>query len=477
MSVQQETPARAGKQRGEPTTPTHTRALAEFVARLERRDIPAEVLAHAKLDILDTLGCALFGRGLPIARTLEAAFRPGDEHGAASIWGDDGWRTSPATAAFVNGTLVHSFELDDLHHVAILHPGGPTLAAATAVAEVGGQASGEDLLVAHIAGLEVASRIGLAVGVPLLMRGWHNNGVLGSIAAAAGAARVLGLRADGCQNALGIAASLAAGLMSAQYGAMIKRGHAGNAAQVGVRAGLLAQADFTGIAAVFEEPYGGFYSTFADDYAIEETSRELGTRWETTSVGFKPFSACGSTHSTVGLILDLQRGHRFRADEVATIRVRSSTATAEHVGWRYVPDDTITAQMNLSFAVSVALIDGECFVDQFADDRLTDPRILALAERIEVHGDPEIDAKGRVARHEVEVTVELEDGRELRGHTDAAPGSARYPLGTDEITAKFTNLASRRIGPERAAELASVVDRLEQLDTLAPLWTALTTAA
>ncbi len=471
MTVQQLTSEdRAGKQRGEPTPPVHTRALAEFIAGLTLADVPSQVLAHAKLDILDTLGCALFGRGLPIATTLEAAFRPGDQNGVTTVWGDGSWRTSPATAAFVNGTLVHSFELDDLHHVAILHPGGPTLAAAAAVAEVDGRPTGADLLVAHIAGLEASSRIGLAVGVPLLMRGWHNNGVLGAIAGAAGTSRVLGLTADQAQNALGIAGSLACGLMAAQYGAMVKRAHAGNAAQVGVRAALLAQQDFTGIAAVFEEPYGGFYSTFADSYVIEETSKDLGTRWETLGVGFKPFSSCGSTHSTVGLVLRLQQENDFSADDVAGVSILASTATAEHVGWQYVPDETITAQMNLSFASSVALIDRACFVDQFADDRLTDPRILELADRFEVNGDPEIDAKGRSARHEVKVRIRLRDGREITGHADAAPGSAAYPLTPEEIRGKFTNLAARRVGDKRTSELLEMVDNVEQLDNLAPLW-------
>ena len=476
MSVQEAQSTREHKQRGEPTAPVHTRALAEFISELSLDAIPENVREHAKLDILDTLGCALFGRGLPIARTLEAAFRPGDENGSVSVWGDSAWRTSPATAAFVNGTLVHSFELDDLHHVAILHPGGPTLAAAAAVAEVDGGRTGTDLLVAHIAGLEASCRIGLAVGVPLLMRGWHNNGVLGAIAASSGAARVLGLDADGCQNALGMAGSLACGLMAAQYGAMVKRAHAGNAAQVGVRAGLLAAQGFTGIAAVFEEPYGGFYSTFADEYVIEETSKDLGTRWETLGVGFKPFSSCGSTHSTVGLMLQLQREHDFSADDVEHVRVDASTATAEHVGWQYVPDETITAQMNLSFASSVALIDRECFVDQFADDRLTDRRILDLARRFEVHGDPEIDAKGRVARHEVRVTIDLRDGRTVEGHADAAPGSARYPLTPQQIKGKFTDLAARRVGDAKAAKLLETVMHLEELDGLDPLWQLLTNA-
>lgn len=462
-----------GKQRGEPTPGVHTAALAEFVSGLNLADVPEDVREHAKLDILDTLGCALFGQSLPIARTLEAAFRPGDDNGTTRVWGS-AWRTSPATAAFVNGTLVHSYELDDLHHVAILHPGGTTLPAITAVAQLGNGATGADLLVAHVAGLEASSRVGLAVGVPLLTRGWHNNGVLGVFGAASGAARLLNLSPRQTQNAIGVAGSLASGLMAAQYGAMIKRGHAGNAAQVGVRAGLLAQQDFTGIEAIFEEPYGGFLSTFADDYIIDEIDKDLGTRWETTNVGFKPFSSCGSTHSTVNTVLNLKNEHGFQAKDVKSIRVDASTATRDHVGWQYVPDQVITAQMNLAYASSVAIIDGECFVDQFAPERLTDPRILELASRFEVHADPEIDAGGRAHRHEVRVAIELNDGRTINGYADAAPGSASYPLTQEAIRAKFTNLASRHVGAARTTELLNLIGDLENLDDLTPLWGALT---
>jgi aconitate decarboxylase len=474
MSVDQKPDERHGKQRAEPTEPAFTRPLAEFVSRLDISDIPVDVQAHAQLDILDSLGCALFGGTLPIARTLQAAFGPSDSAGSASVWGTS-WKTSPATAAFVNGTLTHSFELDDLHHVAILHPGGTTLPATAAVAEVNGGASGADLITAHVAGLEASSRIGLAVGVPLLLRGWHNNGVLGVFGAASGAARILRLTPGQTQNAIGIAGSLACGLMAAQYGAMIKRGHAGNAAQVGVRAGLLAAQDFTGIEAIFEEPYGGFLSTFADEWNIEEVSAELGSRWETVNVGFKPYSSCGSTHSTVGLVLDLQRQHGFTADEVTHVHVDASTATRDHVGWQYEPDETITAQMNLSFASSVALIDGECFVDQFADDRLRDPRIIELARKFEVQTDPAVDAKGRIARHEVTITIDLADGRRISGHAEAAPGSARFPLAAEQVRAKFMNLASRRVGAEVAEELMGLVDGLPELPDLSPLWKLLGT--
>lgn len=464
------------RQRGEPTLATHTRRVAEFAAGLDADAVPSEVIDHAKLDILDTIGCALYGRTRPIAHILEAALRPGDDNGVAGVWGSR-WHASPATAALVNGTLTHSFELDDLHHVAILHPGGTTLPATTAAAELTGTVTGLDLVLAHVAGLEISSRVGLAVGVPLLMRGWHNNGVLGVFGAAAGTARALGLTAAQTHHAIGVAGSLAAGLMAAQYGAMVKRLHAGNAAQVGLRAALLAREGFTGIDALFEEPYGGFFTTFADDHAIEEVDKDLGTRWETLAVGFKPYSCCGSSHSTVSLLLKMREEHRLAAGDIARVRIGCSTATRDHVGWRYVPGSATTAQMNLPYAASVAILDGACFVEQFADERLADPEVLELSQKIVVEAEPQIDEKGRGARHEVNVTVDLSDGRSLSGFADAAPGSSRYPLSANQVTDKFLRLANYTIGEATAQRVVDLVRNLDRCDDLQALWTELKQAS
>jgi len=437
----------------------HTRAVAEFVARTRPADVPPEVMEHAKRDILDCLGCALYGQTLPIAGLMREALAPEGE-ADGTIWGA-GWKAPADVAALVNGTLTHSYELDDLHAKAIIHPGGVTFPAVFALAERGGQ-SGAEMVAAHVVGLEVSTRVGLAVGVPLVHRGWHNNGVLGVFGSSAGGANLLGLDVDGAQNAIGIAGSLAAGLMAAQFGAMVKRLHAGQAAQSGLRAAQLAAVGFTGIEALFEETYGGYLAAFADSYEIEQVSADFGSRWETLNVGFKFYSACGSSHTTVDVLRGMRAEQGLRADQVKRIKVTGSTATRDHVGWPYEPDSVTTAQMNLPYAAAVAVLDGHAFVDQFREDRLRDPAIIELAGKVEVDADPAIDAAGPANRHEVRIVVELDDGTTLEGHAVDAKGSAAKPLNEEERTEKFMTLASHRLGEAGAEALLEAVLGLDE---------------
>lgn len=447
-------------------TNEHSAAIASFIGSTRSADIPPDVREHARWDILDTIGCALFGQTLPIAEILRRTFRPRNA-GPAQVWGDD-WTTNAETAALVNGTLVHSFELDDLHARAIIHPGGVTLPALLAVA---GErtVTGADLVTAHVVGLEVSIRVGLAVGQPLLWRGWHNNGVLGVFGSSAGVANLRRLTAEQSLNAIGIAGSLASGLMAAQYGAMVKRMHAGQAAQSGLRAALLAEEGFTGIRALFEEPYGGYVATLVDSAEPDQLSADLGQRWETTKVGFKPYAACGSSHTTVDVLRGLRATEGLSAEDVDRVRITASTATRDHVGWPYIPESVTTAQMNLPYAAAVTLLFGDAFVDQFDEPLLRDPRILELTRRVEVTADPEIDSRGRGNRHEVRIEVETRDGRVLHGAAVHARGSGDSPLTREEREEKFLTLAGKRLGDEDARRVMDTVLQLDDAPDVTPL--------
>src|SRR5678815_2245228 len=204
----------------------YTRGIAEFVSKLRYEDIPANVLTRIKLLMLDSLGCALYGADLEWTRIMQRRLGELDTTQACAVWGTK-QKISAPHAALINGTQVQGFELDDVHRHGVLHVGAVTLPALIAVAESHTRLTGEEFL------------------------------------AAAGAARALRLSADATVHALGIAGTQAAGLMAAQYGAMVKRMHAGRAAQSGLYGALLAQAGFTGIAGVFESEYGGFCTTFS----------------------------------------------------------------------------------------------------------------------------------------------------------------------------------------------------------------------
>lgn len=442
---------------------SRTRDLAIFATEMPAGEIPHGVLEHAKCCLLDTLGCGIYGSALPWTRTLREVML--GLHG--SKYGSVAWGTAhrfPADiCALVNGTAVHSFELDDLHKKAILHPGGTCIPAVTAVLQDRKrQVSGEEYLAAIVIGYEVAVRVGLAIGLKLLQRGWHNNGVLGALASAVGAGRILQLNPVGMDECIGIGATQASGLMSAQYGSMAKRMHAGSAAQAGVYAALLTAGGFRGISGVLDTGYGRFIDTFVGGAECDELTSDLGSVWHTKEVGFKRYAACGSSHTAIDAALAIRPS--LGARKVGRVEIRASSVTKDHVGWAYVPDSTTTAQMNLSYAVACALLYGEVFVDQFKDEVLVDSKVIELAGRIIVKADAGIDRRGRDYRHEVYVDVITESGERFSRHVEHASGSERFPLSEEELVQKFRRLAEPVIGAERAAEVQQCVERAEQLE-------------
>jgi aconitate decarboxylase len=449
----------------------YTRGIAEFAAGLTYGRIPAEVIARLKLLILDSLGCALYGTELPWSRILMATLGGLDETKACAVWGTDR-RLSAPHAALVNGTLVQSFELDDVHRAGVLHVGAVTLPALVAVAELHPGMTGPDFLRAALAGYEIGPRVGLCMGPEHIGQGWHSGATVGVFAAAAGAAAGLRLSVDQAVHALGIAGTQAAGLMAAQYGAMVKRMHAGRAAQSGLYGALLAEAGFTGIVDVFESPYGGFCSTFSrsyDRFNLAELTAGLGERFETFGVALKFYSCVGSNHTTLDAIRTIAARRPFGADDVAKITVHGSQATVDHVGWAYKPQGLTSAQMNLPFCVATLLAEGDVFVDQFSEAVVTDPRRMALAAKVEVVHDPGITARGAKLRHMVRVDVQFSDGSAESETVEAPRGSEHKFASEADVVEKFRKLARRTCSDaqaERIVELALGCDKLADVGVL-----------
>src|SRR5262249_38479725 len=325
----------------------YTQGIATFVAGLRYEQIPAEVIARSKLLILDALGCAIFGSELEWSRILMTTLAAVDRSTECAVWGTDR-RLSAPHAALVNGTSVHGFELDDVHRQGVLHVGAVTLPALFAVAELRPGMNGRDFLAAAVTGYEVGPRGGICLGPEHIRQGWHSWATVGVFAAAAGAAAGLRLSADKVVHALGIAGTQSAGLMAAQFGAMVKRMHAGRAAQSGLYGALLAEAGFTGITDVFESPYGGFCTTFSrsqDRFNLAELTAGLGARFETMAVALKFYSCVGSNHTTLDAIRNIAARRPFQEHDVTRITVHASQATVDHVGWPYQPQGLTSAQM------------------------------------------------------------------------------------------------------------------------------------
>jgi 2-methylcitrate dehydratase PrpD len=445
-----------------------TRDLAQFAAALRFGDIPAEVVEKLKLLALDGIGCCVYGVTLPWTRMVAEMVEREGGRPVASIFGS-GRKTSLSQAVLVNSTAGHAFELDDIHRESIVHCNSLALPVVVAFAEADDRLSGCDMVTAMAAGYEVGTRVGSATTTSLFMRGFHPQGTSGVFVAAATAGRMLALDGERMQNALGIAGSQAAGLMAAQEGAMVKRFHSGRAAQSGVYAALLAKDGFTGIADVLEAGYGGFLSSYSDKPNARRLTAELGSVWETENVGYKPHASVTSIHTALDALATIMQQHGLVADDIASIKVGVSAMTHVHCAWPYKSQSVTAAQMNLYYGLAVMALDGAAFVQQYAEDRLNDPRILNFIARIEACVDAEIEAMGPAFRHAARMTVVTRDGRELREQVLQRRGSPENPLKPEEVISKFRTLAGVCLARDRVDRIIDLTEQLEHLESVREL--------
>ena len=441
-----------------------TQILAEYISGLSYRNIPHEVVAHIKLCIIDSLGCALFGSTLSWGKIITSFTKEMGKGKGALIWGD-GAEVPSTNAPLANGTLIHSFEMDDLHRVGVIHPGAEAIPAADALVRRAGKVDGKRFLTAMVAGYEVGCRVGMTGGASQLRRGFHPSATSGTFAAGAAAAKMLRLNPTKTVHALGIAGTQAAGLMAAQHASMVKRMHPGRSAQAGVYGALLALKGFTGIEDILEAPYGGFCSTFIDQPKMSHLTDRLGDRFETLNVGFKPYPCCGSNHTSIDALKKILRDQpEVSAENVEKIRIRTTRATKLHVGWPYEPKSMTTAQMNLLFCVAVLLHDRDFFVDQVTEKSIRRSDVLQTTKKIEVLEDPQFDALDDEGRHGVDLEVQLRSGKSYREKVLHAKGSDKHPMSEDEVLQKFRLLASRVLSRARVAQLEETLLNLEKLD-------------
>ena len=452
----------------------YTGGLARFVANLRYEDIPDTVRDRIRLLILDSLGCALYGADLPWTRILQrtlSGLEGGGDKAANVIWGTS-LRLSAPHAALINGTQIQGFELDDVHRQGVMHVGAVVLPALLAVAEMRPGMSGQEFLTAAVAGYEVGPRVGICMGQEHIAQGWHSGATLGVFSAAAGAARGLRLDVEKTVHALGVAGTQSSGLMAAQYGAMVKRMHAGRASQSGLYAALLAEQGFTGIVNVLESEYGGFCSTFSrsnDRFDLAQLVAGLGETWQSMGVALKFYACVGSNHSTLDALRLMQAQRSFGAEDVKAIMVHGSQVTMDHVGWKYVPQGLTSAQLNLPYCVATFLLDGDCFVDQFTEDKVADPERMRIADKIQVCHDPMITAAGSKYRHKVRVVCELNDGTQMERTVEAGRGNEKNFAPEADVVEKFEKLALKVLPKNQVSQIRDWVLGMDKQSDAADL--------
>jgi aconitate decarboxylase len=452
-------------------SPPVTRIVGQWVAGLKFDDIPKQSIASAKRSLLDGIGCGLYGSRQTWCHIATDVAEENSSQGPCGVWGRDK-RVGPIDAALVNGTAIHGFEIDDLHHDTALHPAAVIIPAVMALAEAR-ELSGKDVLRAVVVGYEVGIRTALCSAPEHKLKGYHITPTNGTIGAAAAAASALGLNGEAAADALGIAVTEASGLDSARRGAMTKRLHGGLGARNGVLAGLLAEKGFTGAKDGLEVDFGGFFSTLSANSDLSVMTRDLGARWYIDDMGYKAYASCGSSHTTVDCVMKLM-ADGLSADNLEHMEVRVARAGFANIGWDYVPDGIASMQMNGRFIIATQLLKGNVFVDQFTEERLEEPEAMALLSRIDFIHDPEIDALGLEKRHTARVTATLKDGRVLKTSRAQRTGSAEYPLSQDDLVAKFRSTGGVVVAEKAIEIIVASIDTLEDAESLKALAALLT---
>ena len=451
----------------DPNGPTGT--LACWLAELSWNDIPSPVVERAKEVILDGLGCALVGARLPWSDVAVKAVQSFEGPGDAAIIG---WNASlaPPAAALLNGTFIQGFELDDFHPLAPLHSASiilPALLAYSAIEPM----TGKDFLHGAIAGFEVGPRVGQALhGAQMLSRGWHSGSVFGTHAAAAAVGKVAKFSSGQFEDALGLAGTQSCGLMAAQYEAMSKRMHHGIASRNGFYAAMLASAGYTGIKRVFEREYGGFLSVFGEghDPRPEKVCEKLGEIWETQRIVLKPYAAMGALHGPLDAILALMARRPVVPEEIERIDIGMSHAAYHHGWWELEPPLTPTgAQMNVAYAVAVAILDGDAMVRQFAPDRINREDVWALIPKIRAYHEESFDRE-RGRRGSARLIATFKDGTQEESMIEV-PRTYGSPLNRDEVMAKFATLTQDVISETRGQEIVDTVFNLENTGSVQAL--------
>ncbi|SDZ70868.1 2-methylcitrate dehydratase PrpD [Variovorax sp. YR266] len=450
--------------------------LARFASSLDTARLDDAVVQAVKTNILDTLSCALAGSSAKAIGEVSGLVREWSGTPQADMFVFGG-KFPAHHAAWVNGGMSHARDYDDTHDGAILHAGVSTVPAAIAAGQLRGGLSGEDLIAAVAAGLEVTCRLGVGVTVDIVESGFIYTSLLGYFGATAAAGRALGLNEEQMLNAFGIVYSSVAGNHQVTRDAsLMKRLQPGLAAQAAVVAVQLAQRGIRGAQGVFDGA-DGFIRVYLQGRVDREVVRkELGSRFEFLNLSYKPYPCCRDTHAAIDAALQLAKETGRPADEIESIRVGVTApgyqmvCVPEHV--RLAPRTIVEAQFSIPYAVAAAWIDGQIGIRHFSDEGLKRSDILALTARVQPYVDEDIERDWSRFVTPARVIVKFCDGQTAETRVDYPKGHPNNAMTKAEFAAKSADcatFAARPLPDDTSSRLAAAVDRLETIQDIAEL--------
>lgn len=442
--------------------------LSEDIANIKFSNLPKKIVDLTKLCLLDMIGAAIAGSLTEPARIVQEWALLSGGRPESPIFCST-YKLPAHMTALINGTMGHIVELDDVNSHCYGHPGVAIIPAVLGLA-YREKASGAETISAIVAGYETMGRLGQYLTAEHYKL-WHATATLGTFGAVVGAAKILNLSKSKIINALGIGGSFASGLRQVFVGGTYcKHLHAGKAAQSGVISAELANRGFTGPVEIFDGPLGigKAMSTATNDSKIIKRKEEP---YEIEFTEFKPYASCRSAHTAIDCVLNFMDkfSHIIHIEKIRSIRIYTTNVVYSDPAWSNInPQNSLEAKLSIPYNTVVAMIDGEAFLNQYTEERINSADVRHLLRLTELHPCPEIDEYYPETTG-CRVTIEFNDNQQITEQVLFPRGDPRNPLNTEEITKKFSYLASMRYTSEIIEQLVNEISKVDELEDVSSL--------
>ncbi len=451
--------------------------LAEWACGLSYDDLSPEAIRSAKLYLFDSFGCALGGSKQHDVHIALEHFKDMGGNPLCSVF-VDGWKTNPVDAAFLNSLMIRAMDYNDIYWKQDPSHPSDIIPAALSACELEGL-GGRDLILGTVIGHELEMRF-CEAGIPGIREyGWHH-ATLTAFVSPVVAGRVLGLTAEQVQQAIGISASHSASLGAVTAGKLTNMKNTVDpmGTRSGVEAALLARRGYSGPQHIIDGKEG-LTHVFGHEWDLTRLTEGLplagSDHYKILDCGMKSFPIEALTHSPLTALMKIVREHKLKPAAVKEIKVEVIARAADILGdpAKYRPTSKETADHSLPYCLAVGLVDGMVTPLQFKPDRISDPGLIPVMDKIKVVPNQEFE-KLFPEYQPSRVTVALSDGKSYTQRVDVPTGDPRDPMTEDEIAVKFTALGSEVVGEKRCIELRKLIMGIEKEKTLDRLFRLMT---
>ncbi|MBI4191631.1 MAG: MmgE/PrpD family protein [Betaproteobacteria bacterium] len=461
----------------EPVTRDAAFDLAEYVVKTSYENLPPALVGVVKKSILDTLGVVTAASTLdPAAKTIAELIKEGAGKKESTVLGFGG-KVPCWMAAFINGSMGHMIDYDDIHEFVMGHPSITTVLPGMAIAERLGNVNGRDFITAVALGNDIITRLGRAIKLSpqgrdewTMDKGWFSTQLFGFISGAATVGKLLRLNQEQMVYALGIASAQLSGCrqMGTGFAAETRAIMAGWTGKGAVLSALMAQRGVTGAKDSIEGSYGVFRVYLQAKPDRDSLVGELGKRFDGINQWFKAWPACGETHSSIYSTTELMRENNISAADVEEIRVIGGTPhvklLSEPIQSKRKPQASIDAKYSIPFTVAVAAAKGNVALRDYSAEGLKDPIVLRMAERVSHQYIPEIANKREYEEPTIEIRTKA--GKVYSRRDSVFTGKPGKPVTKEKLVEKFRDCVSFAAKPVSKANVEKIIETVDQLENL-----------